>query len=139
MKTGKQTEVLESKDFEHGQRCKATIDEKQVEGVITVKDNKVWICQDVKEGDERGRAEQFGKLFSWIIIMSATDSWHPGGQNVNELELLDEKVEPIKIPEPFAFQLNIGYEAMVHKGKIKVGCQAFTNAMIRDLASKLVD
>lgn len=109
-----------------GTKFKGTICGTEVEGRIYIEDERIFLCQNVKEGDVGDTT--LGYDYSWVI--------YPNDRH-NEVEFTLLELDPdFKMPEI----IKVGsYLCNIHKGFIKVGCTRVSNELVREIASKLID
>lgn len=109
-----------------GTKFKGSIHGTEVEGRILIEDERVFLCQNKKEGDTGSTT--LGYKYSWVIYENEVND----GIKFTFLELDPD----FKMPEI----IKVGsYLCNIHKGFIKVGCTRVSNELVREIASKLID
>jgi hypothetical protein len=121
--------------FPTGTKFTGSIDSNHVSGRIYKLDEHIYLCQNEKHGKTPSDDNTLEYENSWTIC------------NGTNYELMENQVKIFSLepdPEyvlyvPGVVKINGAYEARVYPGYIVVGCQKISNAIVREVASKLME
>lgn len=112
-----------------GTKFKAKIDEVECEGRIQKEDGKIYLCQNVEDGNECNNTLGFD--YSWSIeqgsLVNLTE---------NQVEIISLELDPSFKAPPIVKVGN--YTVTFKKGKIEVGCQTIPNEQVMEVVKHLI-
>lgn len=122
--------VIDWKKVKSGDYFTAIISGQKSIGKIQKKGDKIYLCQDNRDGENCDN--KFGFRYSWTI-----------GNGTNHIEfefenLKTSKTKPTGYKEPKYIMIG-EYEVTIKKGYIMVGCTHVNNDLIRSIVKKLKD
>jgi hypothetical protein len=108
----------------------ATIDGVKAVGQVTGEANTVYLCQQVKDGDDA--RNKLGWPFSWNVQEGTAEDLNAHG--VTKFKLLKGRPKGLKQKLIITIRDNV---VEFHRGHIKIGCTTVDNATVRKIAKHL--
>jgi len=121
--------------FPTGTKFTGTIDSNHVSGRIYKLDGHIYLCQNEKNGKTPSDDNTLEFENSWTICNGSNYELMENKVKIFSLELAPEYVPYV----PEVVKINEAFEAIVYPGYIVVGCQKISNAIVREVASKLME
>jgi len=114
----------------------AQINYNSVIGKIQIQDGVIFLCQDKESGNYC--KNKLGFEFSWELSHVNNMNYNLSEDDVYSLVLHEKKPKYSEVTLR-KIELNGSYSALIIPGGVKVGCQTFTNDVIRKVAENLID